>query len=366
MNQKKTTLLLIIDSLVKGGAEVMLVGLLPEIKIKFNIILITLSDKCEFKENEITYDYKYSLGFKDKFSLVSCILKLKRIIKKHKPGLVHAHLIYSSLIARIACPANIPLLYSIHGELSKSDFNNSKILTYLEKTTIKKNHSLMAVSNVVLKDYEKTISKISNSFVLHNYIFDEYLDQAIAPKIYHQTQSLKLVAVGNIKAAKNYEYLIKAFVHLKEYPVTLDIYGNTNQHLYEGLQAEIGRLSLKISFNGAIDDVREKLTNYDLFIMSSKNEGFGIAVIEAMACGLPTLLSDIPVMREITSENALFFNLGNPEYLSNLIKEILANKHNLSKLSKKGLMISKQYTKKEYIENLFGIYQQLIPQVSGK
>lgn len=360
MALKKTTLLIIIDSLVKGGAEVMLVGLLPVMKTKFDIILVTLSNKCEFKEDEIVYDYKYTLGLKNKLSLVSCIFKLKRIIKVHSPDLIHSHLIYSSLIARMACPPSIPLLYSIHGELSKSDFNNSKILTFLEKVTIGKNHSIMAVSNVVLKDYEQTISKKSKSFVLHNYIADEYLDQQIGPRTYSQIESLKLVAVGNIKAAKNYEYLLKSFAHLKEYPVTLDIYGNTHQHLYAGLLAEINHLKLKVSFKGAINDVREKLNDYDLFIMSSKNEGFGIAVVEAIACGLPALLSDIPVMKEITSENALFFDLKNPESLSKLIKELLAGKHNISELAEKGLSISKQYSKKAYVTNLFDIYKQLI------
>ena len=356
----KKTILIIIDNLVKGGAEVMLVGLLPAMKTRFNIILVTLSDKCAFKDDEIVCDYKYSFGLKNKLSLPNCIFKLKRIIKKHSPNLIHSHLIYSSLIARLACPSSIPLLYSIHGELSKSDFNNSKILTFLEKVTIRKNHSLMTVSNVVLKDYNETISNKSKSFVLHNYIGDEYLEQQPAIKTIGHVQPLKLVAIGNIKAAKNYEYLLKAFAFLKNYPVMLDIYGNTNHHLYEGLQSEIDYHSLKVSFKGAIDNVREKLNDYDLFIMSSKNEGFGIVVIEAMACGLPVLLSDIPVMREITLENALFFNLNNPESLAKLIKEILAGKQNLFELSEKGLSISKQYSKKDYIKNLFGIYDELI------
>lgn len=357
---RKKTLLLVVDNLVKGGAEVLLVGILPELNQRFHVVLVTLKDDCEFQEQEVLFKTKYSLGFKNKFSLVTCVFKLRKIIKDHTPDLIHSHLIYSSLITRIACPLSIPLLYSIHGELSKSDFNNSKVLTFLEKVTVRKNHSLMAVSNVVLTDYEKIISKKSKSFVLHNYIADKFLDQLIVPKAHNQIQSLKLVAVGNIKAAKNYEYLLKAFVHLKEYPVTLDIYGNTNQHLYKGLQAEIDQLALKVTFKGAVDNVREKLNHYDLFIMSSKNEGFGIAVIEAMACGLPVLLSDIPVMREITSGNALFFKLKNPEHLSNTIKDLLAGKHNLSEYSEKGLSISKQYSKKAYLKNLFKIYNQLI------
>lgn len=356
----KKTLLLIIDNLVKGGAEVLLVGVLRELNQRYHIVLVTLKNDCEFKNEEISFNEKYSLGFRNKLSLLVCVFKLRKIIKKHSPDLIHSHLIYSSLIARMACPSNIPLLYSIHGELSKSDFNNSKILTFLEKSTLRKNHSLLAVSNVVLKDYQKTITHKLKSFVLHNYISDEYLEQKIVSKNYDDLQSLKLIAVGNIKAAKNYGYLLKAFAFLKDYPVTLDIYGNTNQHLYEGLQFQIDQLNLNVSFKGASNNVCEKLNDYDLYIMSSKNEGFGIAVIEALACGLPALLSDIPVMREITSENALFFNLENPEHLSNLIKELLGGIHNLSELSEKGLKKSKEYSKKVYLEKLFEIYGKLI------
>lgn len=358
---RKKTLLLIIDNLSRGGAEVLLIGILPELNKKFRLILVTLTEDCEFEKEKIICDYQYCIGFTNKLAIISAIFKLKRIIKQHAPDLIHSHLIYSSLIARVACPSSVPLFYSIHGELSKSDFNQSKILTFLEKATIRKNHTLIAVSNVVLADYKKSISKKAKGFVLHNYIADRFFDQKIVSETISHAPSLRLVAVGNIKAAKNYEYLLKVFSHLKEYPVTLDIYGNTNQYLYKNLQAEIDRLALNVSFKGAIDDILENLNYYDLFIMSSKNEGFGIAVIEAMACGLPLLLSDIPVMREITSGNALFFNLENPENLSNLIKDSLAGKHNLSELIEKGLRISKRYSKTDYVENLFGIYEQFIP-----
>jgi len=364
MIQKK--ILIIIDDLGRGGAETLLTGILADIKKHFSIILVTLSDKCDFYPEQIICDKKYSLGFQNKISIPSCISKLKKIIKDQQPSLIHSHLFYSSLIARISCPAHIPLIYSLHGEMSKNVFNNSRVLTFLEKNTIRKNHFAMAVSKEVLKDYNNSIGENSRSFVLKNYISNVFFEKEKIKNKFGCDKKIKLVAVGNIKKVKNYKYLLKAFGHLKKHPVSLDIYGNANPADLDILREEISKENLPVILKGPADDIHELLPAYDMYVSCSKHEGFGLAAIEAMACGLPLLLSDLPVYHEVTLNNALFFDVKHPLSFVNLINEIVEKKHDIHKLSFDGINISKKYTKELYVKKLFSIYDEVLKIADNK
>ncbi|MGN6532467.1 MAG: glycosyltransferase [Ginsengibacter sp.] len=353
----KLKLLIIIDTLKKGGAEILLAGILAELNKKYEVILVTLSEACDFDEDEIIFSHRYHLGFKGKASFIFCVFKLNKIIKKHRPSFIQSHLFYSSLAARIVCPSNVPLLYSLHGEMSKNVFNNSKTLTFLEKKTIKHNHSTIAVSNTVLKDYQNTIGKKYNCFVLKNYISDLYFSKKVAAKKFTDFNKLKLVAAGNIKQVKNYQFLLEAFEHLKGYNISLDIYGTGDSRIF---QHNISKSHLKITFKDAVNNLHEILPDYDLYVSCSKHEGFGIAAVEAMASGLPLLLADLPVFHEVTFDNALFFDLKNPMSFVDLIKEIFEKKYDLNRYSEKGIEISKQYNKEKYLSNLYSIYDEIL------
>ena len=359
MEQKKT-LLLIIDELGTGGAELLFKGILSELNEKYLVVPVILSDEFESDFQDLPCNNKYTFGFKNKLYLFSCIFKLKKIIKKHNPSLIHSHLFYSSLIARLACPSDIPLIYSLHNEMSKDVFNNSKLLRFLEKKTIRKNHSVIAVTDEVLIDYENTIRKNNRSFVLKNYISGDFFQKEIMTKNLNQLKEIRIVAVGNIKKQKNYIYLVKAFQYLKNYRISLDIYGIEDED-FNNLNEEIDRYKLPIVFKGSSANINEVLPNYDIYVMPSLYEGFGIAVVEAMASGLPLLLSDLPVFHEVTFNNALFFDVKDTMSFVELIKDIFEEKYDLNQLSLKGVEIANQnYTKEIYLKKLFAIYEKTI------
>ena len=80
-----------------------------------------------------------------------------------------------------------------------------------------------------------------------------------------------------------------------------------------------------------------------------------------MGMGLPLLLSDIPVFKEITYSNGLFFDLADPSRFVELVRNILDKQYDLEQFSSTGMMLAKKYyTKTVYLESLFKIYDQLI------
>lgn len=95
---------------------------------------------------------------------------------------------------------------------------------------------------------------------------------------------------------------------------------------------------------------RKKLINLlkkaDLFCLPSVVEGFGIATIEAMASGLPAILADIPVNREITKggKGSIFFEPGNITDLAAKIKTLIDNKTFYHQKQVEALKLAKSYT----------------------
>jgi glycosyltransferase involved in cell wall biosynthesis len=356
----KPTILYIIDDLTRGGAETLLIGILPELSVRYDIILVTLSVKNEFSDNDIICSHRYVLNNRSKWGLLLCVLKLKKIIRKHKPDIIHAHLLNSSLVARMACPARIPFMHTLHSILSLNAFNSSAVYKFFENRLFNKNHTVIAVTEEVLKDYEISIGTPVNKYVLSNYIEDKFFD--IQKKLKDARKGeMKIVAVGNIKKVKNYEYLLNSFLLLKNQNISVDVYGRGEPGYIQQLEEFIEKNKINVKLKGQNPKVESILEDCDLFILCSKNEGFGMSAVEAMAAGVPLLLSDIPVLREVSKGNAFFFNLNQPASLANLVIAIMDNKYDLEKYSVEGRQIAQNYyAKAYYLKKLMFIYTQCL------
>jgi glycosyltransferase involved in cell wall biosynthesis len=114
------------------------------------------------------------------------------------------------------------------------------------------------------------------------------------------------------------------------------------------LQQVIDQHKLPINLCGLRDDLDAILPHYDMFVMSSFYEGQPLSLLEAVAAGLPALLSDIPVLREVLGDDALYFDISDPGSFEKKIHEILANKNLLPKLAAAGRKRIGSFAGKQY------------------
>jgi GalNAc-alpha-(1->4)-GalNAc-alpha-(1->3)-diNAcBac-PP-undecaprenol alpha-1,4-N-acetyl-D-galactosaminyltransferase len=111
-----------------------------------------------------------------------------------------------------------------------------------------------------------------------------------------QNQGFTIMAMGRLVKQKGFDFLLEAFrICSDRHPKwSLDILGEGDERQsLELLRAKL-RLKNRVRFLGIVKEPSTLLRQADLFVMSSRFEGFPLALIEAMACGLPVISTDCP------------------------------------------------------------------------
>lgn len=132
-----------------------------------------------------------------------------------------------------------------------------------------------------------------------------------------------LASVGRLTEIKNLACLLMAFEQSNDRASRLVIIGEG--HLRRRLTAKAQELGVhrQVTLAGLVprDQVFEYLTRADVFVSVSRGEGLPVAVLEAMACRRPVILSDIPPHREI-ADGVNFINLIQPDDVAGFAQEI--------------------------------------------
>lgn len=344
----------VIDSLALGGTENQFLSLLPDLARDHEIILVTLKDDDRTDFGELPVTRRYCLNFTGPRSLPATAWRLRRIIAREKPDLVRAQLYWSSVAARLATPRSVPLVFSIHSTMSEDGYLKRREALWLEKLTYRSRHRLISVSRHALEDFDRHVGLKGPADVMTNFVDPQFAASGSRKPIGGR---LRLVAVGNLKPVKNYSYLIEAMNGVEG--VELDIFGEGPER--PALERQIASSGAHVLLKGIRGDMWNVLPEYDAFVMPSLYEGCPNAAIEAMAAGLPLLLSDIPVMREVSHGNALFFNQKDLRAFAALIGRIKAGEVDLQAMTRRGTeIVAAHYVKSAYLDRLNLIYADAV------
>jgi glycosyltransferase involved in cell wall biosynthesis len=175
-----------------------------------------------------------------------------------------------------------------------------------------------------------------------------------------------LLYVGNLKPHKNVVTLLRAFAHLRNdgnIPHSLLIVGD-DARWKQSVVEECERLGILDStvfapFVSAAS-FPKIYAGADLLVMPSTIEGFGLPVIEAMACGTPVLSSNAASLPEVGGDAALYFDPMSHEELALQVLRILQSSDLRDSLRELGLQRVKKFSWQESNRKHMEIYSQLL------
>lgn len=169
--------------------------------------------------------------------------------------------------------------------------------------------------------------------------------------------SKRFLAVGRFsRKHKGFDLLIKAFnIFAKDNKDWhLDIVGEgPEEELYKELIKEY-KLEERITIHPFTNNVQAFYSNAQVYVLSSRWEGFGLVLVEAMAHGLPVISSDLPTSLEILGDFGMYFKNGDIENLAQRLED--ATHIDWEAKSKEALEIAKRFD----IENIISQWKKLI------
>ena len=171
----------------------------------------------------------------------------------------------------------------------------------------------------------------------------------------------RVIAVGRYVYQKGFDILLQAWAKIEKlHPEwELAIYGMGDRTPYERIVEELHIDRNRCHLNGPTDDIKQEYLNSSLFVFSSRFEGFGMALIEAMACGLPVISFDCPcgpkdIVRH--QEDGLLVPSGDVAELSDAIHQLLSDDALRHVMAKKAIVNVRRFELSEIAERWKNLY----------
>lgn len=241
-------------------------------------------------------------------------------MQKRSYSLVHAF--FGIPCGCIAFLLRLPYIVSIRG--SDVPFYNKRfhvldllLFSHISRLVWKHAYAVIANSQELKRLAHRTIPD------QHISVIPNGVDTGVfVPIQKNQGTVLSLISVGRLIPRKGYTYLLEAIEGLS---VELTLVGDGPSRI--ALKELAHEKDVSVHFAGAVahDEIPAILQTADVFVLPSLNEGMSNAVLEAMACGLPVVVTDVGGSTELVEGNGYIVPKGNVLKLREAIQEYVQN-----------------------------------------
>lgn len=342
----KNKILFLIPNLKIAGAEKVVIDLADKLaESEYQIGIISLSEDVPFfsrVRNKNTIKL-YTCGkstFRFPWFSLKRLILFRKAIKQFKPNIVHSHLwsihcIY--LLLFFSKRKKSKIYHTIH--ITDSHYTDDqfiyKFFRFVEIAIVKfLNSKVISISEEVdmlckKKLRFKDVCKISNG-INTDYYKPIKADNYVSTRLGIPKDSFVILNIGRYHKQKGQIFLLKA-LHILIKNGCLNCYlVFAGKDIEQNLKTQVRALKLEeyVKFVGVFDNIPRLVAVADIGVFPSLYEGFGLACGEMMSCGLPTIISNIPPLVEMSrnGQGALITPVGQSDAIADAILNLKNNK----------------------------------------
>ena len=324
----------VLNDLRIGGAETLVRDLCPALReagVEVEVAVLGVSGT--FLEREIaeagTVIHAGPYGIRSPKSA----LWLRSLASRF--DLVHVHLWPAQLWAALGIPRKIPLVTTEHNTDNRRRHRPFPFRP-LDAATYRRYGKIIAVSGETASALGRWLpSTVSKTTVIENGLPLERF-HGVAPlsreSLGVPENAPLLVCVGRMEPVKDHATLLRAMALMPEFHLALAGDGPLRAEL-ESLAETLG-IDHRVRFLGRVSEIPALLAAADVYVQPSKFEGFPRATGEAMASGLPVVVSDGAGFSELVGDAALRFPVGDAPALASAVRQTILERFKRAKLSR--------------------------------
>ncbi|MEC3435041.1 glycosyltransferase [Bacillus cereus] len=338
---------------------------------QFDVTLVTMHEP---DMDKIDSNVKIEvLPFKKGYGYYLNAWALKSVLRKYSPDFLHVH--YASGYGTLARLAKFePTILSVWGSDVYLFPNKREVNRRILKKNLSHAKYITSTSHDMKKETEKYLD-YNKEIYITPFGIDTQLFRANDNKSNNENNQLRIGIAKKLEKVYGIDYLIRAVSELKK-KLKIQGYNNIDDNLKliiicegskrEELNSLVKELELEnhVEFIGNIPNVEipNYLNEIDIFCIPSLSESFGVAALEASACAVPVVASNVGGLPEVVlhGETGYLVDAGNSKELSERLYELALNPELRKEFGENGReLVSSKYSWKESVRIMLEVYNNI-------
>lgn len=294
-------------------------------------------------------------------SFFSSLRSIYNVIDKLNPKIVNCHFVdFTSIYFVILKPIfKYKIVLTCHGSdvVQPSSLDRASALL-----TFRAADRVIGVSSYLLKKAECFAPVKEKSTVIYNGIDLKFwlntTNRSASPPV--------IVSVGSLVSVKGHDILIDAFKDVQSHLPGSELLLVGSGSMEESLRKQVASLDLtgNVTFTGWLErrEIRQIHERANVFVLPSRSEGLGIALLEAMAAGLPCVATNVGGIPEVINDSTTgtLVPPNDSEALRDALLEILTDREWASRLAKNARQRSKAFSWERALDRYEEVFQDVL------